>query len=184
MKIYTRTGDAGDTALFGGGRVPKDADRIEAYGTVDEVNAVIGVARAHVRADDKLSGLDELLAQIQSDLFVAGSDLATPPEARTRPPRVSVEHAEVLERAIDTYEAELPPLKNFILPAGGIASASLHHARTVARRAERAVVRLSHDEQITPETIIYLNRLSDFLFVAARWCAHRRGETEAIWKGL
>ena len=184
MKIYTRTGDAGETALFGAGRVSKDDPRIEAYGSVDELNALIGVARAYVRGDERLLSLDALLGKVQSDLFVAGSDLATPAEARVRPPRIARSHVETLEQAIDRHEEELSPLKNFILPAGGLASATFHHARTVARRAERAVVTLSRQATISVETIAYLNRLSDLLFVVARWCSKRTGEQEEVWKGL
>lgn len=182
MKIYTRTGDRGDTGLFGGGRVSKDAARIEGYGSVDELNASLGLARAHVREHAPLARADALLTRVQSDLFVLGADLATPPEARTRPPRITDAHIATLEQDIDRLEADLPPLRNFILPGGGPAPAALHFARTIARRAERAVVRAARTETIAPQAITYLNRLSDFLFVLARWCAHTTGEPDEIWQ--
>ena len=181
MKIYTRTGDAGETSLFGGGRVRKDAVRIEAYGMVDELNATLGMARAHLQADDGLSSVDQLLRGIQSDLFVLGADLATPPEARTHPPRIAEAHVEALERAIDEHESDLPALKNFILPAGGAAASAFHFARTVARRAERSVVHAARSETLAPAAVVYLNRLSDLLFVLARWCAHRSGDGDEVW---
>ena len=183
MKIYTRTGDTGETGLFGGGRVPKDAARIEAYGSVDELNACLGVARAHISTNAAIQSVAELLKTIQAELFVLGADLATPSDARTRPPRIENHHIEALESMIDAHEAPLPPLKNFVLPAGGMASSALHFARTVARRAEREVVRASHIEEIAPATIIYLNRLSDLLFVLARWCNHMSDGTDELWHG-
>jgi cob(I)alamin adenosyltransferase len=178
MKIYTKTGDKGETGLFGGQRVGKDAARIEAYGSVDEVNSVIGV----VLSMNPPARLGPMLAQIQNDLFVVGADLATPQEK----PGMSIEriggaHSAALETFIDELEEELPALKSFILPGGTMAAAQLHFARTVSRRAERHAVRLSHQETIGSGVIIYLNRLSDFLFVAARYANHAEGAEEVPW---
>ncbi len=179
MKIYTRTGDAGDTSLFGGQRVPKDALRIEAYGTVDELNSVIGI----VRADNRVADLDEVLAGIQDSLFVMGADLATPrAQGKQNVPRIAARESENLERLIDRFEEMLKPLKSFILPGGSPVAARLHFARTVCRRAERVVVRLSRNEDIGDELVTYLNRLSDLLFVLARFANHQAGVTEVKWK--
>ena len=170
MKIYTRTGDAGTTALYGGERVPKDARRVEAYGTVDEANALLGVARTQLGSlADSSSDYDALLARVQSALFDVGADLATP-ESRYRANIVPLTAADVtgLEEDIDRLEATLPPLHAFILPGGHPAAASLHLARTVVRRAERRTVELSHHEAVNPQVTAYLNRLSDLLFVLAR----------------
>ena len=170
MKIYTRTGDAGTTALYGGERVPKDARRVEAYGTVDEANALLGVARTQLGSSaDSSDDYDALLARVQSALFDVGADLATP-ESRYRQNIVPLTETDVtgLERDIDRLEAALPPLHAFILPGGHPAAASLHLARTVVRRAERRTVELSHHEALNPQVTAYLNRLSDFLFVLAR----------------
>ena len=170
MKIYTRTGDAGTTALYGGERVPKDAKRVEAYGTVDEANALLGVVRTQLGSSAASSDdYDALLARVQSALFDVGADLATP-ESRYRQNIVPLTEADVtgLERDIDRLEAALPPLHAFILPGGHPAAASLHLARTVVRRAERRTVELSHHEALNPQVTAYLNRLSDFLFVLAR----------------
>lgn len=181
MKIYTRTGDQGTTGLFGGGRVPKDHVRIEAYGAVDEVNALIGVVRSRCKEDDRLDGLDEILRGIQSELFVLGADLATPTNVRVQVPRIRTDHVDRLERLIDVHEDEVEPLRNFVLPAGTAVAALLHHARTVARRCERAVVRAAKTEHLREETIIYLNRLSDLLFVLARWANARSGTPDDPW---
>ncbi|MDX1545576.1 MAG: cob(I)yrinic acid a,c-diamide adenosyltransferase [Rhodothermales bacterium] len=182
MKIYTRTGDHGTTGLFGGGRVPKHHPRIEAYGTVDETNSCIGLARAHLADGPGRERLDPLLAQLQEDLFVLGADLATPPDTRARVPRIENGDVERLERAIDAYEADVPPLKHFILPGGTPAAAALHLARTVCRRAERLTVGAAEHEALTPEAPVYLNRLSDLLFVLARWANHQAGVDEAAWQ--
>src|SRR5438128_8894491 len=170
MKIYTKTGDAGETGLFGGGRVPKDHRRVEAYGEVDELNAAIGLARAL-----EPSGFgDGLLQSIQRDLFTVGAELATPdrdklPKALARSGAPLAESAvAALADAIDTQEAKLAPLKNFILPGGTPKAAALHLARTVCRRAERAVVALSHADTINPAAVPDLNRLSDLLVVLTR----------------
>ena len=183
MKIYTKTGDAGETGLFGGGRVPKDHRRVEAYGEVDELNAAIGLARAL-----EPSGFgDGLLQSIQRDLFTIGAELATPDRdklpkalARSGAPRGESDVA-ALEDAIDTHEAKLAPLKNFILPGGTPKAAALHLARTVCRRAERAVVALSHEDTINPAVVQYLNRLSDLLFVLARAVNVAAGVPDQQW---
>ncbi len=179
MKIYTKTGDKGDTSLFGGQRVPKDALRIEAYGTVDELNSVLGI----VRADNKEKEIDEILEQVQNELFVLGADLATPRSSNAKQiRRVEPKDAVRLERVIDKLDAELKPLRAFILPGGSPVAARLHFARTVCRRAERAVVRLSRNEDIGEAVTIYLNRLSDLLFVLARYANHCAGVAETKWK--
>lgn len=165
MKIYTKTGDRGETSLFGGKRVGKDSVRIEAYGTVDELNSIIGICRSLKIA----RGIDRILETIQNDLFTLGADLATPRSAkrksikRIEPPAIAL-----LERHIDAIDRALPPLKNFILPCGSEAAAMLHYARTVCRRGERIAVRLSREEPVGKNPVVYLNRLSDLLFVLAR----------------
>nr|WP_295378452.1 cob(I)yrinic acid a,c-diamide adenosyltransferase [Pseudoxanthomonas sp.] len=178
MKIYTKTGGRGETALFGGERVPKDALRIEAYGSVDELNCVLGVVRSLVPAKP----LETILGKIQHQLFELGADLATP-KAHHSPliPRIKSSHARGLERTIDLLESKLPPLKTFILPGGSPAASQLHLARTVCRRAERSVVRLSRNEDIGEAVIIYLNRLSDLLFVMARYAHLLDGKEEVKW---
>lgn len=181
MKIYTRTGDEGETGLFGGPRVRKDHVRIEAYGAIDELNAVLGAARLYVATLD--SAMDALLASIQNDLFDLGAELATPdPQKRRRV--VSPEQIARLEQAIDRYEADLPPLKQFILPGGSPAGARLHVARTVCRRAERRLVQLERTpgEEGSPGTVIYVNRLSDLLFVLARAANQRAGVPDVPWQ--
>ena len=179
MKIYTKTGDAGETGLWGGLRVSKDSTRVQAYGTVDECNAAIGVARAALGAVP-LGNLGTLLAQIQNQLFVVGADLATPGEAAGIP-RVGAGEVAFLEQTIDALEAELEPLRQFILPGGAPAAAQLHLARTVCRHAERWAVRLAREEQINPQVGIYLNRLSDCLFVLARAANARAGVADVPW---
>ncbi len=178
MKIYTRTGDEGETGLWGGLRVPKDAPRVQAYGTVDECNAAIGVARAAGVDTD----LDALLARVQNDLFVVGADLATPGEASSVIPRIGEEAVQALEQAIDEMEAQLEPLRQFILPGGAPSAAYLHLARTICRRAERWVVALNRSEPVNPQIAIYLNRLSDLLFVAARRANASAGVPDAPWE--
>jgi cob(I)alamin adenosyltransferase len=179
MKIYTKTGDAGETGLFGGPRVSKDDARVEAYGAVDEVNAALGVARA--RGGD--AEVDALLAEVQDRLFTIGAELATPPGARARSvlPAVAPEWTAALEAAIDRLEAELPPLRNFILPGGSALAADLHQARGACRRAERRVVTLHRHEPVSKEVLAFLNRLSDLLFVAARVVNRRAGVPETVW---
>jgi cob(I)alamin adenosyltransferase len=172
MKIYTRTGDHGETSLFGGSRVPKNDPRIDAYGTVDELNSHLGVVRS-VWAS---SPLDDTLAAVQNDLFDLGAKLAAPGNERIS--GIAPDRAAALEQSIDAMEAELEPLRNFILPGGSPAAAHLHVARTVCRRAERLVVGIQESD----EAIRYLNRLSDFLFVAARFANHRHGVTDVEWR--
>lgn len=182
VKIYTKTGDTGDTSLMGGGRVPKDHARVAAYGDVDETNAAIGLARAA-----EPSGLlDTLLGDIQRDLFAIGGALATPEPERLRSAQrdkmiVAPERIAALELAIDDAERELPPLASFVLPAGSPKAAAFHLARTVCRRAERAVVALSHAEPVRPEILTYLNRLSDLLFMLARLANKRAGIADVTW---
>lgn len=179
MRIYTKTGDGGETGLFSGTRVSKDSVRVEAYGTVDEVNNYIGLVRAEQLADD----IDAVLSQVQKDLFSLGADLATPPEGRRAEavPRIGAGHVEALEKAIDDFDAELPRLRSFILPTGPRAAALAHVARGVTRRAERRTVTLAREESVSPETIRYLNRLSDLLFVIARLITQRADAAEEQW---
>jgi cob(I)alamin adenosyltransferase len=181
MKIYTRTGDQGTTGLFGGDRVPKSHPRITAYGTVDETNSVIGLARAQLPNDDRFARANDLLGRIQGDLFVVGADLATPLHARPSVPRIVIAQTEALESEIDAFEVDLPRLQHFILPGGSPAGGFLHVARTVCRRSERFVVELGNREPINEQVPIYLNRLSDLLFVVARWVNHQSGAEEAQW---
>jgi cob(I)alamin adenosyltransferase len=178
MKIYTKTGDKGETGLFGGPRVRKDHLRIEAYGSVDELNAVLGVARSETLPAE----IDALLAQIQNSLFDLGAELAAPDPTKMGVASVGASHVEVLESAIDRYEAGLPPLKTFILPGGARGAAQLHVARTVCRRAERRLISLSAAETISGQLIIYLNRLSDLLFVLAREVNRAGGKSDVPWQ--
>ena len=183
MRIYTKTGDTGETGLLGGGRVPKDHLRVTAYGEVDELNACIGLALAL----EPRGFARELLEQVQRDLFHVGAELAVLDAARLdqvlREPRIGPERVAALERAIDRHETEVPPLEQFILPGGVPKGAALHLARTVCRRAERAVVRLQreHEAGRASSVIPYLNRLSDLLFVLARVANHAAGAPEATW---
>ncbi len=177
MKIYTKTGDHGETALYGGSRVSKAHLRVAAYGAVDELNAQLGVAAVYLEIPD----LRQLVLQLQATLFELGADLATPQEVRAALPRVSPDDVAALEAAIDRLDAALPPLRNFILPGGAAAAAQLQLARAVARRAEREVVALGGTEAVNPQVQIYLNRLSDLLFVLARTVNARAQVPEAIW---
>lgn len=183
MKIYTRTGDKGTTGLFGGGRVSKTHPRISAYGTVDEANSFVGAARSFLRDDERMTLLDDMLDVVQRSLFTLGADLATPADSRASIERVSGGNVTDLERAIDRLEEDLEPLKHFILPGGSQAGSMLHIARTVCRRAERLVAAMPEEEDPNQATLIYLNRLSDFLFVAARWANARSGVEETTWTG-
>lgn len=176
MKIYTKTGDRGETSLFGGARVRKDDSRIEAYGTVDELSSFIGVARAVWPS----SSFDPQLRIIQSDLFDIGAHLASPGISRFAGPDAA--RVASLEQAIDAMESELAPLTSFILPGGSLAAAQLHVARTVCRRAERLVVALRESDDATKASVTYLNRLSDFLFVAARFANHVHGVADVPWQ--
>jgi cob(I)alamin adenosyltransferase len=179
MKIYTKTGDAGQTGLYGGERVSKTAQRVEAYGTVDECNSAIGMARAAM--DD--TELDGVLAGVQNALFDVGADLATPEGSKyeKKVSRIDAEDVEGLEGLIDAYQEQCPPWSNFIHPGGSPAAAALHLARTIARRAEREVLRLEGLETVNHEVARYLNRLSDFLFIVARVVNARAGVNEAGW---
>ncbi len=179
LKIYTKTGDKGDTGLFGGQRVRKDHIRVETYGTVDELNAALGVARAL----EPPQQIDGLLATLQSLLFELGAELATPPDKKKRPNGVGEPDIKLMEEAIDRAEAELPPLKSFILPGGHPVAAALHQARGVCRRAERLCVTLRAEEPETAETaVVFLNRLSDLLFVYARYANHLAGTPDVAWQ--
>jgi cob(I)alamin adenosyltransferase len=179
MKIYTRTGDGGETSLFGGQRVKKNASRIRAYGTVDELNASLGVAIASAEPDE----LAETLRQLQQELFTVGADLATPSGTKeSRTVRVSDEHIRRLESEIDRHDETLEPLKNFILPGGTERAAALHLARTICRRAEREIIELAEQEKINERVIVYLNRFSDLLFVLARTANARAGENDIPWR--
>jgi cob(I)alamin adenosyltransferase len=180
MKIYTKTGDAGDTGLFGGPRVSKDAPRIEAYGTVDELNSALGVVRAQLEAGE----INDLVARIQHELFDLGAQLATPNPAAHQTALVGARHIAALEAAIDRFEAGLEPLKQFILPGGTPAAAGLHLARAVCRRAERRVVTLAHasSEPVAGDILVYLNRLSDLLFVLARAVNRQAGRGDEPWQ--
>ena len=179
MKIYTRTGDAGETGLFGGARVEKDDARVEAYGTVDELNSCLGVARAlGVSAQT-----DTALLQIQHDLFTVGAELACVPgkEDKLRLALVAEADVQRLERWIDDSEAPLEALKNFVLPGGSAGAAELHRARTVCRRAERRTLSAGRKSPIRPQVVIYLNRLSDLLFVLARYENHGANIADIPW---
>lgn len=179
MKIYTKTGDQGETGLFGGPRVRKNHPRIEAYGTVDELNSLLGLARAEGLRSD----MDDVLAQVQNDLFALGAELATP-DPRKLSQTLSSGAVARLEGAIDHYETTLPPLTEFILPGGSRVAALLHVARTVCRRAERCVVRLGDAEgsAVRGETVQYLNRLSDLLFVLARAANAAEQRPDSPWR--
>ncbi len=178
-RIYTGGGDSGETSLGDGGRVAKHDIRVEAYGTVDEANAVIGLARAGAGLPDTV---DAILSRIQNDLFDLGADLCTPEGGKRGDTalRVSAEQAARLETEIDTINATLAPLNSFVLPGGAQAAAQLHHARTVVRRAERLVAQLAGAEAVNPQVLIYLNRLSDLLFVLARHC-NDNGKADVLW---
>jgi cob(I)alamin adenosyltransferase len=180
VKIYTRTGDDGTTGLLGPGRVPKHSRRVESYGSVDELNAALGAARAL----DEAGWTAPELEQAQARLFQVGAELATTePAALARLERIQDDDVTSLERWIDRLEAEMPPLRNFILPGGTPLAAQLHFARTVCRRAERRLVALAEEEAVDPRLVRYLNRLADLLFVLARWCNQRAGVVETEWRG-
>lgn len=189
MPIYTRGGDQGETGLFGGGRVAKTHPRVTAYGELDELNSALGVARAALGGKKALASVDHALARAQAECFVIGALLATPPDKvgklgpafdRGLPP----EAAKRLEAEIDAWEEDLTPLKTFILPGGGAAGASLHLARAVARRAERAAVALTGRDKAPDGVVVWLNRFSTWLFVAARWVNLKSGAAETPWTGL
>jgi cob(I)alamin adenosyltransferase len=181
MKIYTKTGDKGETGLFGGGRVPKDHPRVAAYGDIDELNSVLGVVRATAGQEF----FDPLFESIQRDLFAIGGHLATPDPRRVAKSlekgALSPARIAEFEQHMDEAERTLPPLRAFVLPAGSSVAASLHLARTVCRRAERSVVHLAHDHEVPELFIVYLNRLSDLLFTLARVANLRHGISDVIW---
>jgi cob(I)alamin adenosyltransferase len=179
VKIYTKTGDHGETGLFGGARVSKASGRVDAYGNLDELNAWLGVCRTHALPAD----IDAVLAAVQVDLFALGAELATVPGKEESLGIAKVGDAEVarLEGAIDASEGELPPLRAFILPGGSPGAAALHVARTVCRRAERALVALQHEEPVRGGAVVYLNRLSDLLFSLARLANLRAGVSDVPW---
>ncbi|MBI4488224.1 MAG: cob(I)yrinic acid a,c-diamide adenosyltransferase [Deltaproteobacteria bacterium] len=193
-RVYTRTGDKGETALVGGKRVPKDSPRVEAYGTIDELNSIVGLARVFNEEKLKEGGgparqagarrfLDEVLRKIQDELFDLGSELATPSDF-TYEGMYHVGEREVkrLEEIIDECQKELKPLKSFVLPGGGRIGGYLHQCRTVCRRAEREILRLSRVEEISEWPLKYVNRLSDLFFVLSRWVGKHLGEKEYLWQ--
>ena len=184
-KIYTRTGDAGETALGSGERVSKANLRIAAYGTVDEANSTLGIVRLHTTAPE-LARLDAVLLRIQNELFDLGADLCVPDRGEPlpyEPLRMTAQQATRLEEEIDTLNADLEPLRSFVLPGGHAAAAYLHLARTIARRAERQMVALKAQggEHVNEHAVTYINRLSDFLFVASRWVNAKSGAGDILW---
>ena len=178
MKIYTKTGDKGETGLVGGARVPKDSDRIAAMGDIDELNSSLGLARCE--ASGKLGAE---LGKVQSWLFEIGAELATPPQNTRRNDTIGEAQVRFLEQSIDSQTEELPPLRHFILPGGGGLAAQLHHARSVCRRAERQLLVLNRTEHLRSEMLSFLNRLSDWLFVTARTANRLQGVEDIEWQG-
>lgn len=176
-RIYTRTGDKGETGLVGGVRTSKDSLRVQAYGNIDELNSILGVARAFTKDAE----INSLLEGLQRDLFAAGADLASPTEGERDVPRITKDMIDSLERTIDRFQEQLMPLKAFILPGGTQTGAILHLARSVARRAERSIVALSKTEKVNEHMIPYVNRASDLLFVVARVVNHRASTSEVEW---
>jgi cob(I)alamin adenosyltransferase len=190
-RIYTRTGDKGTTALVGGKRVPKESGRLEAYGTIDELNSIVGIVRTYVpnyaqKFGAEFAWYSEMLRRIQNELFDVGSELATPDDAQYQGMhRMGEGEIKQLEHEMDRMQKELQPLKSFTLPGGGVLNAFLHQARTVCRRAERVCWILGREEPINGHLLAYVNRLSDHLFVQSRWVAKRLGESEYLWdRGL
>lgn len=186
-KVYTRTGDRGETALVGGKRVPKDSPRIEAYGTIDELNSIVGLARAFneesLAESEAHRFVNNILRRIQDELFDLGSELATPAEFfREGMYRVGEHEVKKLEELMDECQKELEPLRSFILPGGGKIGAYLHQCRTVCRRAEREILRLSRSEELSEWPLKYVNRLSDLFFVLARWISKQTGKQEYLWQ--
>lgn len=185
-RVYTRRGDQGETSLAGGQRVAKDSPRIEAYGTVDELNAFLGAARVTAgelaAVEKRVTPLVKILLRVQHELFNLGSILATlPADVHPRQARITDSDIVRLESEIDSMNAELPALRSFVLPGGGRLNADLHVCRTVCRRAERVLIAASRSEPVPPETVRYLNRLSDALFVWSRWASHATGAAETLW---
>ena len=187
-RVYTRGGDKGETSLVGGQRIAKDSIRIESYGTVDELNAILGLARVANRdlpgaSPEAREQLDAILFRLQNELFNLGSDLATlPGDRHPKQPVIEAHHVAFLEETIDGLNTGLPELTSFVLPGGGPVGAHLHQARTVCRRAERLVTTLGRHEAIGDQCLVYLNRLSDLLFVLSRWAAKVRSEPETLWR--
>ena len=186
-RVYTRTGDKGETGLVGGKRVPKDSQRIEAYGTIDELNSVVGLARTFndekINVSEAHRFLDVILRQIQDELFDLGSELATPPDFfKEGMYRVGEREVKKIEQLIDECQKELEPLKSFVLTGGGKIGAYLHQCRTVCRRAEREILRLSRVEELSEWPLKYVNRLSDLFFVLSRWISKQTGEGEYLWQ--
>lgn len=182
-RVYTKTGDKGDTALIGGDRVSKASLRIECYGTVDEVNATLGLVRTALEQSAAGPRLLPVIGRIQQELFNLGAQLATPePEMRAKMPAIAERHVTALETLMDELNEDLPALQSFILPGGGWASSYFHLARTVCRRAERLVVALARTEDVDALSVQYLNRLSDALFVMGRWAASSDNRTEPLWE--
>ncbi len=186
-RIYTKGGDKGETGLAGGQRVPKDSPRIEAYGTVDELNAFVGLASVTCAEETartlRLGKLVDILRRVQHELFNLGSQLSTlPQDLRPQQARITPVEIEQLEREIDAMNEELPPLRSFVLPGGTRLNAELHAARTICRRAERLTVALARVEETPPDAVRYLNRLSDALFVWSRWANHVVGVPEVLWE--
>ena len=181
-RVYTRAGDGGDTQLIGGDKVSKGSTRLECYGTVDELNATLGLVRTALETSAAGEHLGPIVHRIQNELFNLGAELATPdPARRAKQPRIEERHVEQLERDIDAINPDLPPLRSFVLPGGGLASAHFHVARTVCRRTERLVVRAAAEEDLGELPVRYLNRLSDALFVFGRWAAWKDGRDEPLW---
>ncbi|HEY4058146.1 MAG TPA: cob(I)yrinic acid a,c-diamide adenosyltransferase [Kofleriaceae bacterium] len=182
-KVYTKGGDKGETSLIGGDRVGKDDPRLDCYGTVDELNATLGLVRTALASSAAGAHMLPIIHRVQNELFNLGAELATPDaDRRAKLPRIEQRHVDGLERDIDAVNDDLPPLTSFVLPGGGAASAAFHVSRTVARRTERLVVALAKSEDIGGELpIIYLNRLSDAFFVWGRWCALKDGQPEPLW---
>lgn len=184
-RVYTRTGDQGLTALVGGKRVPKDSPRIESYGSIDELNSIVGVTRSFNApgGSPPQARLEEILRGLQNELFDLGSELATPAEAHYAGMfRVGAAEVEALEHLMDELQADLEPLSSFILPGGGVVGAFLHQCRTVCRRAERDILRLGQQEDLGEWPLKYVNRLSDLFFVLSRWIAKKNGEPELLWE--
>ncbi len=179
MKIYTKTGDKGETSLFGGKRVSKDILRIETYGTVDELNSILGIARCM----NTNHFVDDVLLNVQKQLFTLGSDLASPYSNKSKKNIFRIGEAEIinLEKLIDKMEADMNPIKNFIIPGGVLLASYVHFARAICRRIERMAVRLSKKEKVNKFVLIYLNRLSDFLFVLARWVNTLEKKGDTVW---
>jgi cob(I)alamin adenosyltransferase len=182
-KVYTKGGDRGETSLIGGDRVAKDSLRIECYGTVDELNAALGLVRTALDSSAAGPRLAAVVARVQNELFNLGAELATPDTARrAKQPTVAQRHVDALEADIDELNEAVPPLTSFVLPGGGWVSAYFHLARTICRRAERITVRLAREDSVGDHAVRYLNRLSDALFVFGRWAAMKDGQPEPLWQ--